>query len=404
MAPAIHPDFKLSEIISRYPETRSVFVSNGLGALVSEEGMRVLAPFLTLGTALRSRSLNVDKFIEMLEAASVKETPPHEAPGLESMEKQKDLTLLGLMPCGLKMPFSRAFTDFITHLLEASRPMAFQYAVEGNVNQELSYYAYVNTIEKAEELPDIIVSSDFNVFFGHRFYDRFVATGNFRGYGSFQPGKNFKEAGIPDPRGDYTILCVNPLVIVANLDQVGTRKLPQTWADILDPVWKKDLTIRGDDNFFCHAVLLPLFQQFGASGLKALAANIAQGLHPSQMVNRMDKNASGALYVMPEFFAQRIRRQDRIKIIWPADGALASPVTLQVKPPRKKELQPVLDYLVGRELASTLARAGFPVPHADVRAEVQNRPLRWLGWEYLRKHDLTALNRQIDEIFMPLVQ
>ena len=52
MKPDIDPNLRLSEIISLYPETRKVFVSNGLGALISEEGMRVLAPFLTLGTRL----------------------------------------------------------------------------------------------------------------------------------------------------------------------------------------------------------------------------------------------------------------------------------------------------------------------------------------------------------------
>lgn len=402
MGPEIHPNMKISEIIHRYPETASVFISNGMDALVSEEGLRVLAPFLTLGTALRSRFMNTDQFIQMLGKAAAK-TVPIEAPGLDSMEGQKDLTLLGLMPCGLKMPFSRAFTGFMSDLTRKDGPPV-KYAVEGNVNQELSYYPYVDTIKHEDELPDIIVSADFNAFFGHRFYNRFVAGGQFTGYGQFEPGEPFKTAGIMDPKGEYDIICVNPLVLVANLDQTKGRALPETWPDILDPDWKNSVTIRGGDGFFCHAVLLPIFQQFGESGLVNLAGNLARGLHPAQMVNRIDKNMYGALYVMPEFFAQRIRHKERIKIIWPKDGALASPVTLQVKPSRKKELKPVLDYLTGGELARALAGARFPVPHADVRAEVQTRPLRWLGWDYLRKHDLTDLNRQIDEIFMPLAR
>ena len=149
---------------------------------------------------------------------------------------------------------------------------------------------------------------------------------------------------------------------------------------------------------------MPVFQQFGAEGLKALAANIMAGLHPSQMVSRIDKNSEGAIFVMPEFFAQRIRHQERIQVIWPEDGALASPVTLQVKPERIPALKPVLDYLTGPGLASTLAHARFPVPHSAVTAEVQDRPLKWLGWDYLRENDLIELNRQIDEIFMPLIR
>ncbi|WP_321494999.1 ABC transporter substrate-binding protein [uncultured Desulfobacter sp.] len=396
----IHPDLKLYEIIQLYPQTRSVFESSGLGALVSDDAMHVLAPFLTLGTALRSRLININAFIGMLEGA-ITQNPVIDTPGLASMEAQKDLSFLGLMPCGLKMPFSRAFSQFLNKL-QATQGIGIQSAVEGNVNQELSYYSYVDTIESKNELPDIIVSADFNVFLGHRFYNRFVAPGYFSGYGALNAGSNFSEAQILDPKNEYTILCVNPLVVVANLDKLENRALPKTWEDCLNPAWEKSLIIRGGDGFYCHAVLLPTFKDFGNQGLEALANNVLEGLHPAQMVNRIDNNGPGALYVMPAFFAERIRHQERIKVIWPDDGALASPVILQVKPEKKEELKPVLDYLVGSQLAQILAGAGFPVPHADVAADIQAKPLKWLGWDFLRQHDLPVLNLEIDKIFMPL--
>ncbi|WP_320044052.1 ABC transporter substrate-binding protein [uncultured Desulfobacter sp.] len=396
----IHPDLKIYEIIQRFPQTRAVFVANGLGTLVSDDAMRVLAPFLTLGTALKSRFINIEAFIKMLEGAIAKE-PVIDSPGLASMEAQKDLSFLGLMPCGLKMPFSRAFSQFLNEL-QTQEGFAIQSAVEGNVNQELSYYSYVDTIESKEELPDIIVSADFNVFLGHRFYNSFVAPGHFTGYGELTAGPNFSDTQILDPKNEYTILCVNPLVVIANLDKLETRELPRTWEDMLAPEWKKSLIIRGGDGFYCHAVLLPTFKEHGKKGLEALANNVLEGLHPAQMVNRIDSNGPGALYVMPAFFADRIRHQDRIKVIWPDDGALASPVILQVKPEKKEELKPVLDYLVGRQLAQILAGAGFPVPHADVAAEVQSKPLKWLGWDFLRQNDLPTLNIEIDKIFTPL--
>ena len=52
-----------------------------------------------------------------------------------------------------------------------------KFAVEGNLNQELSYYSYVERIKSVDELPDIIISANFSTFYGRRFYEKFVAGG-----------------------------------------------------------------------------------------------------------------------------------------------------------------------------------------------------------------------------------
>ena len=197
---------------------------------------------------------------------------------------------------------------------------------------------------------------------------------------------------------------INPLVIVANLDEMGDRELPGCWKDLLDPKWKQSVILRGGSGFFCHAVLLPTYQRYGTEGLESLADNVRQGLHPSQMVKQIDAGAPGALYVMPEFFAHRVKHKERIAIVWPEDGALASPVTLQVKSSRIDELRPVLDFLTGKEVARVLVDAGFPVPYDDVTGREQGKSLLWAGLDHFRMNDLLALNREIDDIFMPRVK
>ena len=402
MKPSLGSDLKIADILKYYPETKAVFEAHGLAALVGEDGQRLLAPFLTLATALRSRNMDESSFLRLLqEAIDLEETL--EAPSLEAYERQGDLTLLALMPCGIKVPFGRAITGFLEKLKEEQN-LHITYAVEGNVNQELSYYSYVKTVEKAEELPDIIISADFNSFYGHNFYNKFVADGSLCGYGSPDAGAAFTKAGILDPNNDYSVLGINPLVMVANLDEVGDRPLPTSWQDLLDPMWQSSVTLRGSDQFFCHAVLLPVYQDHGEEGLKKLAGNVLRGLHPAQMVKQIDSGAPGAIYVMPEFFAHRVKKQERIQIIWPEDGALASPVTLQVKSSRIDELKPILDYVSGPQLAEALIGARFPVPHASVQGEVQDKPLRWLGWDFLRQQDLMSVNADIDEVFLPLVK
>lgn len=402
MKPALHGDLKISEIVEYYPQTRSVFNSHGLAALITEDGMRVLAPFLTLATALRSRLINLDSFMRLLQEV-IDPEEPLEAPGLGCVAQQGELTLLALMPCGLKVPFGKAIAEVIARI-EREHRLRVRYAVEGNVNQELSYYPYINTLKKVEELPDIIISADFNAFYGHRFYNRFVASKEITSYSAITTTRSFTEAGIVDPEGHYTVLGVNPLVLVVNTDQLNGRPLPTGWADLLDPMWQDSLTLRGNSAFFCHAVLLPIFRDYGAAGLKKLAGNVLQGMHPAQMVKLIDINAPGALYIMPEFFAQRVKHQQRLQIVWPAEGALASPVTLQVKASRIDELKPLLEILTGIDLAQTLAGAGFPVPHAEVRGVLQDKPLLWIGWDLLRQRDLLELNAEIDELFLPFVK
>jgi len=402
MKPVVDGDMKIAEIIKHYPQTRSVFHAHGLSALVSDDGMRVLAPFLSLATALRSRLIDLNRFIRLLQEMIDLEQLA-EAPGLDSVDQQGELTLLALMPCGLKVPFGKAISEAIGHI-EKEHNLSVRYAVEGNVNQELSYYPYINTLKTIDELPDIIVSADFNAFYGHGFYNRFVATGDVTGYNTINTGKTFTAAGVVDPEGNYTVLGINPLVIVANTEQLNGRPLPTCWADLIDPMWKDSITLRGSSDFFCHAVLLPMYRDHGAEGLRQLADNVLQGMHPAQMVKQIDLNAPGALYVMPEFFAYRAKHQERIQIIWPDDGALASPVTLQVKASRIDELKPVLDLLAGIDLAQSLAGARFPVPHAEVTSEVQDKPLLWIGWDLLRQRDLLEMNAEIDGLFLPYVK
>jgi hypothetical protein len=58
------------------------------------------------------------------------------------------------------------------------------------------------------------------------------------------PNPLFAAAGIDDPEHEYMILCVNPLVVVADLKKVGERPLPTRWVDLLDPIWRRDTTLR----------------------------------------------------------------------------------------------------------------------------------------------------------------
>jgi ABC-type Fe3+ transport system substrate-binding protein len=276
--------------------------------------------------------------------------------------------------------------------------------LESNLNHEISYYPYVSYMETVATLPDIVVSSDFNSFFHHRFYDRFVKPGNFIDVTDYEPQESFVKAGIPDPEKNVTVVCVNPLIVVADLEKTGDRPLPRRWEDLLHPIWKQDITLRGGEQFFCHAVLLPFYKAFGGLAMEALARNVYDGRHPSQMVKTAGTGRSAALYVMPYFFARKIPSNRKVQVVWPEDGALASPVTVMVKKDKAAKLKPVTDYLTGEAMARVFAGAGFPSPHPAVVNDIpESSGLNWLGWDYMRENDLEALNKAIDRIFLPAV-
>ncbi len=400
MASEIRLDMRLSQLLETFPGARPVFEAHGLGQLVSEEALRALGPFLTLETALAEQGISPDAFLRLLQESCRSENSA-EPPGLKGYDRMP-ATFLAMMPCGLKVPFAQTVGPFMQQL-QLSEEALLDYAMESNLNHELSYYPFVSHIQALDELPDIIVSSDFNAFYHHKFHQRFMAPGHFIDVTPFTSNAAFTSAGINDPLRQYTILCVNPLIIVADLEKAGDRPLPRRWADLLDPMWERSITLRGNDQFFCHAVLLPLYKEHGAEAMAALARNVLDGRHPSEMVKSAGLGRSAALYVMPDFFSRKIPERRPVKRIWPEDGALASPVTLLVKQKRAEALKPITDYLTGGSLAKLFAGAHFPSPHPDAAVDLPPGGLKWLGWEYMRANDIEALSDEIDRLFLPHV-
>jgi hypothetical protein len=49
------------------------------------------------------------------------------------------------------MPFNRVFENFASEFT-GDKEM-FNYHIEGNVNHEVSYYPYIDSVESIEELP-----------------------------------------------------------------------------------------------------------------------------------------------------------------------------------------------------------------------------------------------------------
>ncbi|WP_028319050.1 ABC transporter substrate-binding protein [Desulfobulbus elongatus] len=393
--PPIHLDLSVQDCLQRYPQILPVFQRFGFHDFDNPQVREKLGPFVKLRTLLAFRKIEAGIFLDSCRDAL---TAQPDLPAPADIRTAQP-TLLTLLPCGLKVPLDRALQTFAEQLAHNGTPLA--YLAEGNVNHELSYSPYIESVESVDELPDLILSSDLNAFYHHRFLERFAAPGHFVSANTAMAPR-MAEIGFADPHGHFTMFCANALVAVRVRDLRPELPTPVSWGDLLDERYRKAIIMRGQDSFFCSGVLVPFFRLFGRDAIPRLAANVCGGMHPSQMVKMIDARADGCppLFVMPWFFAQKIKSRERIDILFPREGAFISPVQLLVKRSRRQALAHVIDFLMGRSLHQHCSDNFFPTPHPEV---ADNLPagagLFWVGWDFIHRHDLEQVKKQIGESF-----
>ncbi len=382
----------LLQIAELNKEFISVFEQHGLGNYFKEENLNKTGRFIRLSTLLSSNNINTEYFIEKLNQSLTEK---------KEIEKNENETLhfSAMLPCGLRNPFKELTESYIEENKDLFKDL--NYMMEGNVNHELSYYPLLDNITDENELPDVIMASDVNNFFHRPFIHRFIENDVFEAVEPYVPNKYLQKAGYADPKKNYTMYTANMLVMVVDKKKLGDREIPQKWSDILNPSFENSIIMRGEDDFFCNAVMLPFYKDHGFDAIKILAQNIKSGMHPAEMVKLAGKDdeKGAAIYIMPYFFAKRIKSADS-EIIWPEDGAIASPVFLLVKKNKKEQHKELINYLFSKELAELLKQRYFPAIHPEIDHKDFPETVKWLGWDFLNDHYIGKLKEDIQDVFM----
>ena len=385
------------ELLDQYPESESLFMDNGLADFIDSDIRSSLGRALRLGTALKAGGTDTESFV-----AQLSEIISNSSTTDPAIHPTNNLNLLALLPCPLKVAFDEAFGRFLDRLPPDQRD-GLTFCVEGNANRQVDYADYADHFEDIDEMPDIIITPGFNSFFHPHFVDRFIKSGQFASVSSFSGDEQLSRLGVIDPDGHYGMLAMNLLLLVVNHERLGDRPAPRGWADLLRPEYAKSIAIRGNrDGTFCETLLMTIHKDFGNDALHQLGLNVGWGWHPSQMVKSLSSNQNNepAICVMPLFFANIIKKRDQISIIWPEDGALVSPVTMLVKTEQRHRLQFLTDFLTGPEVAAICAGASFPALHPDVDNRLpEHAAFKWIGWDYVKNHDLKALIKETNSIF-----
>ncbi|SFR67821.1 ABC transporter substrate-binding protein [Anaeromicropila populeti] len=303
---------------------------------------------------------------------------------------------LCLLPCPIKVPVETGFEELI-HKIGSN--CSFTYLVEGNANYEVMWMDESSHVPRKEELPKVIISSGVNSFYRRDFREKAIQEKYFKKV----PGADeFVNSELGDLQGNYYIMSLNCLVMVVDLTKLNGRPVPQSFAQLLDGNFEKEVAIRGKKSKYCETTLFSIYKDFGMEGIKKLSKLVGFGGHPAEMVKKMISGVkeSPTISIVPYFYAKLMKNNKKIKIIWPEEGAIVSPVTLLVQSEADHSLDNVVNYFVSEQVRKICKDAYLPHPleYFEFLKE-NNYKLNWIGWDFIEKHEVNQLLIELNQCF-----
>lgn len=311
---------------------------------------------------------------------------------VETKEWDAELAL----PCPVRVPLEQAWEQ----ALEQGRVPPVRLLVEGHANKG----------EKAErdlarcrpdELPRLYLTPGVGWLYGRESRERLMDSGAFADVSGWGEGSG-PLAPLRDPDARVTVLCANLTVLVVDDARAAGRKRLEAWEDLLHPDWEKGLALRGNGKTFCETTLLTLESRFGIGAMDGFRRAVGGCGHPSQMVKRLSKPSEGDLpaATMPLFFARLLPKREGLRVVWPREGAIASPVSLLVRQGGPASVDGLARWLCGPDVADLCSGVGMPscrpgsawtVPEGD--------RILWIGWDAIRGRDLTSNLEMLQKLF-----
>jgi len=313
----------------------------------------------------------------------------------------RELDLLLYAPCPVKLVMKDAVDSVSADMAARGLPPLAMHVPMGCTS--IDPYDPLCFESDPDALPGVIASIGFGDFWKRGFVERFAGV-----FESVRPqtlSPLHEKAGMLDPDGARTIYGVTPYLFVVDLARLGDVPPPRTWAELLEPRYSGRITMCGDGDDMADAVLLSVYKDFGLEGITRLAESCRGFMHSSTMTKAAGaKNSeAGAIFIMPAFFACSTKQPDSVRVIWPEDGAAASPLYFLAKKSGRKRLEPLLHALTAGfaaiPSAAWFAPLALDAAHSPLPPEAS---LKWVGWDFIRANDINTLRDRLNSEFRTL--
>jgi ABC-type Fe3+ transport system substrate-binding protein len=396
----------LHDIITRYPQTLEYFTSHGFPQFSDREQLKRLGSMLTFEAAMKSRKKNPETFMELLNEA-IEQSLMLSEDGVSRSEDDNALTVAGILPCPVKIPLIDRFESFAdTYRKKHGRSVSYNLqSASGGLGWMEDIYRHA---VDEHQLPDLVLSAGFELFFDQRLVGRFRDAGTFADLSSLTSfNRDFDGLRLKDPKGNYSILAGVPAIFLVDTLELGDRKVPRTWEDLLSEDLEGSVSLPVEDLDLFNAVTLRLEHRFGMEAVERLGRNMLRSMHPSQMVREGSRKGSSpagkpAVTVLPWFFTRMIFSGTSLQIVWPEDGAILSPIFAAAKRSKADQLSEILSLFESREIGQLLRDKGmFPCVHPEVENDLpENAGFQWLGWDAVYSRDMGKLIQTCTSTFM----
>lgn len=323
----------------------------------------------------------------------------------EKLDEKRGLDFMGMVPCPIKPGFAAIYDQYASRFYAENKREILSYVplscgCAGH-DGERQFFDILG-IPSIELFPKITAAFSFMDFFHSEFQSRFFGKGYFQTLDLSPLNKDFEGLGLSDPDGDFNIYSAFPAVIMVDKRKLGDLPVPKSFADLLNPVYKGQITIQGGHGSVSALFPMYILKEFGEAGLEALDKNVGNVIHGTKMAKIAGTmNSEGtAIYVIYWFFAKTCAATQYVDIIWPEDGAYMDPMYILAKKDIPSELNILLDMLRSKEMSTFLSENYFPCASTGIDNQLPaGAKMKWIGWDFLKSHKIEELVARIEKQF-----
>ncbi|MBC8590959.1 ABC transporter substrate-binding protein [Wansuia hejianensis] len=385
---------KVYNITENYPETIDIFAQNGFEQLKNEKMRKIMGKTISLEMACITKKVNLELFEQKL-VETIEQSRKSEDDTLvtKTNKKDVDIKIEGVLPCPVRIPLLENFNNWIEE-----NPNIVPYKVDYELKSANMGVEWIrHKIEKGnlDDIADIYLSAGFDLFFDRNLIGKYKSQGVFEDIsGLDRLNKDFQndQINLKDPEGQYTIMGVVPAVFLVNTKELSGREMPKTWDDLLKPEFENSISLPLHDFDLFNALLLTIYRYYGKEGIRKLGKSLLKSMAPAEMVkSHIKRNNSGipTVTVMPYLFTQMVKEDSPLKLVWPEDGAIVSPIILLTRKDSKEKTQPLVDFFLSKEVGELMSTNGkFPSTHPEIVNEFsKDKKFMWIGWDFINNHD-----------------